>query len=83
VKVDYPASRLVDDVDDFGDGRRILVTGDDDGTGLDERAWSRASRRKAHTWPVSSSSMRSQVMSTRTMVTSFPAVLFDDTYWPA
>jgi hypothetical protein len=37
VKVDYPAGGLVDDIDDFGDGWRILVTGDDDGTGLDER----------------------------------------------
>jgi len=37
VKVDYPACRLVDDIDDLGDGWRITVTGDDDGTRLDER----------------------------------------------
>jgi hypothetical protein len=36
-KVDHPVGRLVDNVDDFGNGWRILVTGDDDGTGLDER----------------------------------------------
>jgi hypothetical protein len=29
VKVDCPAGWLVDDIDDFGDGWRILVTGDD------------------------------------------------------
>jgi hypothetical protein len=33
--VDHPPGRLVDNIDDFGDGWRILVTGDDDGTGLD------------------------------------------------
>jgi hypothetical protein len=36
-KVDYPVGWLVDDVDDFGGGWRILVTGHDDGTGLDKR----------------------------------------------
>ena len=47
-KVDYPARLLVDDVDDFGDSWRILVTGHDDGTGR-MSAGSRASRRKAPT----------------------------------
>jgi hypothetical protein len=33
VEVNYPAGWLVDDVDDLGDGWRILVTSDDDGAG--------------------------------------------------
>jgi hypothetical protein len=43
-EVDHPAGRLVDDVDDFGDGWCILVTGDHDGTGLDQCLVTRVTR---------------------------------------
>jgi len=35
--VDYPACRLVDDIDNLGDGWRVVVTSYDDGSRLDER----------------------------------------------
>jgi len=35
--VDYPAGRLVDDIDNLGDGWRVAVTSYDDGSWLDER----------------------------------------------
>jgi hypothetical protein len=47
-EVDHPAGRLVDDIHDLGDGWRILVTGDDDGTGLDERLVTRVTQEGPH-----------------------------------
>jgi hypothetical protein len=46
--VDHLAGRLVDNIDDFGDGWRILVSGDDDGTGLDEGLIARVTQEGPH-----------------------------------
>jgi hypothetical protein len=42
------AGRLVDDIDNFGDGWRIPVTGDEDGTRLDERLVTRVTQEGPH-----------------------------------
>jgi hypothetical protein len=45
--VDHPADDI-DDIDDFGDGWRILVVYDDDCAGLDERLVTRVTQEGPH-----------------------------------
>jgi D-alanyl-D-alanine carboxypeptidase len=46
VKVDDPSGRFVDNVDDLGDGRRVLTTGYHNGSGLDERRVTRITQER-------------------------------------
>src|ERR1700732_3639344 len=61
------------EIDHLAQGRSILAAGDNENPGL---IWlgSRASSRKVQTWPVSSMSLRSALMSTR----SIAAILSPD-----
>ena len=43
--MDYPAGRLVDDIDNLGDGWRVAVTSYDDGSRLDERRVTRVTQK--------------------------------------
>ena len=46
--MDYPAGRLVDDIDNLGDGWRVAVTSYDDGSWLDERRVTRVMQKSSN-----------------------------------